>query len=141
MQRWSWTSHGMDYDKEGRFVLLADARKSIFTEYLGARGIKNTCSSCGGLGSKIYPSTTTYHGGVGGNITTLDICNRCWGSGDVLRPGINLILLNSFLSAAAKARNQLLKLYEAQPGIEWKDVDVIDDIERLITRFSIREMP
>lgn len=39
------------------------------------------CGDCGGAGSKAYGSTATYHGGVGGQAITADICGKCWGSG------------------------------------------------------------
>lgn len=52
------------------------------------RGIdqKYLCPDCGGSGTKAYPSTATWHGGVGGMTITTDVCDRCWGSGDRAKP-------------------------------------------------------
>lgn len=40
------------------------------------------CLSCGGAGVKFYPSTATWRGGIGGQMFTNDVCDKCWGSGD-----------------------------------------------------------
>jgi len=56
------------------------------------RGIskENICPSCGGSGKRMYPNTTTWHGGIGGQALTLDICDECWGSGDISNKWLNL---------------------------------------------------
>ena len=48
------------------------------------------CSSCGGEGIKAYPSTATWHGGIGGQSITEDVCDKCWGTGRNDVQGINL---------------------------------------------------
>lgn len=50
------------------------------------------CGECSGTGRKVYGDTSTWHGGIGGQTLTEDVCNRCWGSGDRANPGENLRL-------------------------------------------------
>jgi DnaJ-class molecular chaperone len=44
------------------------------------------CKDCGGSGYKLYGSTATWRGGVGGQMMIEDVCDKCWGSGDADRP-------------------------------------------------------
>jgi len=44
------------------------------------------CTRCGGYGERAYPSTSTYRGGIGGQMITQDVCDKCWGSGDEAKP-------------------------------------------------------
>jgi len=44
------------------------------------------CSECGGSGEKAYGSTATFTGGIGGQMITSGVCNKCWGSGDSKNP-------------------------------------------------------
>lgn len=46
------------------------------------RGIEYPCKECGGTGTKAYGSTSTWRGGVGGQMITGGPCDKCWGSGD-----------------------------------------------------------
>lgn len=46
------------------------------------RGIESPCGVCGGSGTRAYGSTSTWHGGVGGQAITNGVCDKCWGSGD-----------------------------------------------------------
>lgn len=48
------------------------------------------CPSCQGYGTRVYPTTATWHGGAGGATPTLGVCDRCWRSGLVSRKGPNL---------------------------------------------------
>jgi len=55
---------------------------------------RRICSKCGGSGSFMYSNTATYRakpGTVAGQAFTEDVCNLCWGSGDMNNPGINLL--------------------------------------------------
>lgn len=40
------------------------------------------CVTCGGAGKRVYGSTSTWRGGIGGAAMTVDVCDRCWGSGE-----------------------------------------------------------
>lgn len=48
------------------------------------------CGVCGGWGRRLYGSTATWRGGVGGAAMTWDVCDVCWGSGTPQHPGENL---------------------------------------------------
>ena len=65
--------------------LSSDWRDRCYQEMLAARGIDfpdDACPRCKGTGVRLYPDTTTWRGGVGGQIVTRDVCDKCWGSGD-----------------------------------------------------------
>lgn len=49
------------------------------------RNVSAACVSCQGLGVRVYGSTSTWRGGVGGSTITTDVCDHCWGSGDAHR--------------------------------------------------------
>lgn len=44
------------------------------------------CTLCNGRGVRLYGSTATWRGGMGGAAMTWDQCDMCWGSGDMGRP-------------------------------------------------------
>ena len=44
------------------------------------------CKRCGGWGVYTYGSTSTWHGGIGGQALTMGVCDACWGSGNEQRP-------------------------------------------------------
>ena len=52
--------------------------------------LNNICKTCDGSGVKTYGSTSTWRGGMSGQMITRDVCDSCWGSGDVDRKGVNL---------------------------------------------------
>lgn len=56
--------------------------------FLGWRGIEpgEACNECNGSGVTTYGSTATWRGSIGGQALTLDVCDRCWGSGSRLKP-------------------------------------------------------
>ncbi len=64
----------------------------LMNRFLELRGIEpgNACSVCGGIGKRSYPNTTTWHGGIGGQMVTIDVCDKCWGSGDKTHTWLNL---------------------------------------------------
>jgi len=68
------------------------------------RGIENICPACGGAGVRAYGSTSTWHGGIGGQMITGGICDKCWGSGDDQRPWLNLRVLNNVLTKEQKEK-------------------------------------
>jgi hypothetical protein len=63
-----------------------------FEHMLEWRGIRpgDECQTCHGSGSRVYGSTATWKGGIGGAAMTNDVCDKCWGSGDRTRPWFNL---------------------------------------------------
>ena len=60
--------------------------------------IEHPCPACGGRGKRSYPSTATWVGGIGGQVVTTDICDKCWGSGDADRHWTNLRVLRYILT-------------------------------------------
>ena len=44
------------------------------------------CRECGGSGYKVYGSTATWRGGIGGQAMTSSVCDYCWGSGPNSNP-------------------------------------------------------
>lgn len=48
------------------------------------------CQGCQGAGDRVYGSTATWRGGIGGAAMTLGVCDVCWGSGDSAHPWENL---------------------------------------------------
>lgn len=69
-----------------RSEMITELRRDRDEEHdrrLNWRGIDpgDECSACGGAGSRAYGSTATWRGGIGGQVITIDVCNRCWGSG------------------------------------------------------------
>lgn len=57
------------------------------------------CKTCNGDGTIYYANGATWRGGIGGSAVTKDVCNKCWGSGDSDKPGVNLIKLERLIKA------------------------------------------
>jgi hypothetical protein len=53
------------------------------------RYVDERCARCGGTGDRLYGSTATWRGGIGGAAMTTDVCDSCWGSGDTANPWDN----------------------------------------------------
>lgn len=56
---------------------------------MAARGIAepdHICPACDGWGTQTYGNTATWRGGAGGMTLTVGVCDKCWGSGNRLRP-------------------------------------------------------
>ena len=67
--------------------------KDFIERVLAWRGIEkkeDVCPKCDGSGKRTYGNTTTYMGGMGGQCLTNDVCNGCWGTGDITKKGVNL---------------------------------------------------
>ena len=60
------------------------------------------CKRCGGRGRRAYGSTSTWSGGIGGQMITGDVCDSCWGTGDATRKGANLRMLYAQLQELKK---------------------------------------
>ena len=56
------------------------------------------CSVCGGRGKRCYASTSTWKPGIGGQVITEDVCDECWGSGDLDNKWTNLKVLRRILT-------------------------------------------
>ena len=75
------------------------ARRVFFEDMLQRRDITSPCQECEGYGVRAYPSTATWHRGAGGQMITSDVCDRCWGSGDAVKRGVDLRKMASAASA------------------------------------------
>jgi hypothetical protein len=78
-----------------RLDQLQDKRDRAYDDMLNWRGIDRAigdkpCHACGGSGIKIYGSSSTWRGGIGGCVITSDICDSCWGSGNSAKPWLDL---------------------------------------------------
>lgn len=72
------------------------------------RGIEVPCKTCHGWGVRTYSGTSTWRGGIGGNMCTKDVCDACWGSGDAHEPWLNL-----------RQARQEQRAWESARAIEW----------------------
>lgn len=71
-------------------AFLRYSREQYFQRLIEERNIDEICSDCNGSGRKVYGSSSTWMGGIGGQTITGDVCDKCWGSGDSSKPSINL---------------------------------------------------
>lgn len=88
---------------------------------------KTPCSECSGLGIKMYGSTATWRGGIGGQMITDDVCDRCWGSGDADMPWPSWRKSDAELGDALKAARGD-KLFQE---LEHRYMTVCADLDRL----------
>ncbi len=76
------------------------------------------CPVCEGSGIRTYGNTTTYMSGIGGQAMTIGVCDECWGSGDLSKPGTDLRKLQT-------TTNKAIILYGA-PMIDWQGQSVME---------------
>lgn len=58
--------------------------------------VETPCPACDGAGRRAYPNTATWRrGGLSGQAFRTDVCDKCWGSGEAERPGIDLRALTA----------------------------------------------
>lgn len=69
--------------------ITLDSLEQLVQHIVELRGVDTPCSACSGLVVDNYPSTATWHGGMGGMAITQDVCCKCWGSGDANKPWLN----------------------------------------------------
>ena len=62
------------------------ASEVAYEHMLAQRGLDREtdtiCVKCYGSGVRAYGNTATWRGGIGGSTITMDVCDRCWGSGN-----------------------------------------------------------
>lgn len=66
---------------------MDEQTRAIFLRW---RGVEDPCPTCGGSGVRLYPNTSGWRMAAGGSVSTRDVCDRCWGTGDVHRIGVDL---------------------------------------------------
>ncbi|MEE9581193.1 MAG: hypothetical protein V3V74_07755 [Nitrosomonadaceae bacterium] len=75
---------------EKRYQELRRNMDDFFEQLKELRGTQKLCDNCFGAGSRFYPSTSGWRGGIAGQAVTSDVCDTCWGSGDSERPWLDL---------------------------------------------------
>jgi len=81
-------------------------RNTEFERFIDWRGIErkaDVCLPCQGSGIRAYGSTATWRGGAGGQSVTSDVCDKCWGSGNVSKPFASWRKVRQVISAANTA--------------------------------------
>jgi len=94
--------------QESALSILEDMRGAVH-KLMGV-----ACTHCGGTGVRVYPSTATWHGGMGGASMTPGVCDKCWGSGRTDVSGPNLRKVESALRTAEKEAS--LRWFEQRIG-------------------------
>ena len=69
-------------------------RRQVILDWLGIEEC-DLCLKCRGRGRRLYGSTATWRGGIGGQMITLDVCDACWGTGRNDKQGANLKLMSN----------------------------------------------
>lgn len=77
------------------------------------RYVDSPCPGCSGAGVKVYGSTSTWRGGIGGQAMTPGVCDKCWGSGDAERPWPSWRAIHRERERAERAEELLRELREA----------------------------
>jgi len=57
---------------------------NLLLDYRCIQDTEEICPKCHGFGYATYPSTAVWGGGVGGQQITASVCDKCWGSGNIL---------------------------------------------------------
>lgn len=83
-------THDRDCPFRRRVHELEERMGSMQATFLEMRGVETQCTKCGGLGTRVYGSTATWKGGIGGQSITRDVCDHCWGTGDEHKKGRDL---------------------------------------------------
>jgi len=96
---------------------LQDEKDSRHKRFLEWRGILENeyddgkcCKGCSGTGYKVYGSTSTWSGGIGGQQITSGICDKCWGSGDINNPWTNLRYIGGLKHQLSEAKAEVERL-------------------------------
>lgn len=76
--------------KESAVYTEASLNESYKQRVLSWRDVQDPCENCQGSGKRLYGSTSTWRGGIGGAAMTTDVCDKCWGSGDKYKLGTDL---------------------------------------------------
>lgn len=100
------------------------ARSVFFNDMLRRRNITSPCQECEGYGVLAYASSATWRRGAGGQMSTYDVCDRCWGSGDAVKHGVDLRRLGAEIERAraeGRAESSAAPAPVARPISEWHE--------------------
>ncbi len=84
------------------------------------RDIETPCEVCHGFGARMYGSTSTWRGGMGGASMTTDVCDKCWGSGDATKPWTDLRKLRN--EETTRVHQRAADLFAHRCGVEFKSL-------------------
>lgn len=90
MQPYFASIRGLEKENATLHAEVAALKEDFRQRFLLYRNVDEPCKKCGGSGAYVYPNTTTWGGGCGGQSMTNDVCDKCWGTGDIHRTGANL---------------------------------------------------
>lgn len=108
------------------------AKPGSHENLLDWRGIdlEDACGGCAGAGIKVYGSTATWRGGIGGRALTSDVCNECWGSGNKHKPwpshrakGVRVIMTGDIVSRLLDAAISSCSCATKTPAVEYHKPD------------------
>lgn len=88
-----------------------------FTRIWRLRGVEVPCPNCKGLGTVMYGSGSTWRGGVGTASCERDVCDKCWGTGDLHRIGVDLRKMEKALEDEKK--KSCIRWLESKTGISF----------------------
>lgn len=113
------------------------------------RGVETPCPVCDGWGVRTYSSTALWRGGVGGQMLTSGVCDRCWGSGDKSKPWVDLREVEATRVRAEKAEAENARLREGMmealtegarlTGENARLASALDAAARVVARKAARE--
>lgn len=118
----------------------SEVRYDHFLFWRGIRSEEDACETCQGSGLRVYSSTATWHGGIGGAAMTRDVCDKCWGSGDKTRPGLNQ--REWFYRRDREVAERAATLFEDRMGIAFKDSRLaVAEIQKELARLARGRKP
>lgn len=79
-----------EYDRNHMTLSQEEFQVKAHEWMMAHRGAHRACGRCQGFGTQMYGSGSTYLGGIAGAVCTMDLCSKCWGSGDESRPFRNV---------------------------------------------------
>ncbi|MBI2405089.1 hypothetical protein HYV22_02825 [Candidatus Gottesmanbacteria bacterium] len=103
-----------------------DKRLAYYWEFVHNRGVDNVCRTCQGLGTKGYGDTSTWRHTIGGQAMTTDVCDKCWGSGDEHRKGVDLRALRN---STHLFKSGIFKLYSGTQSTWMIDCKALTDAD------------
>lgn len=107
-------------DKDEEIAALRTEIELLKEQFLSARHISNPCTKCMGFGKIYYGNSATWRildsAMLSSAVVTLDVCNECWGSGDIDNPFTNLLELE-------KTKVNLARLDQFISNNGWKLID------------------
>jgi hypothetical protein len=95
-------------EAEARTKPTCEQRTEILLSW---RNVTDPCETCSGSGVRTYSTTATWrYNCIGGSMCTTDVCDRCWGTGDLHRRGADLRYLYGRIDAETKLVEALEQL-------------------------------